>query len=194
MLMSAPERPSPAPELDELSLARAQRGDPQAFRRLVEVYQDRVFAAVGRIAARHAVEDIAQETFLKVHGALPSFDRAGTARLSTWIITIAARTALDQLRREKRWLRVPSGSATTSSRGEARALMRQVDAAMAHLSPEHRAVLVLRAYHDLDYDEIALALGLTEGTVKSRLARARAALRRALEPRRFRRKGGEESS
>lgn len=171
-------------ELDELTLARAQRGDPQAFRRLVRTYQHRVFAAVGRVAGSAPADDIAQDAFLKVHRALPEFDRRGPAQLSTWVVTIAVRTALDHLRREKRWAwpRLPSAKEVAAPpRGEARALVVQVDAAMHRLGPEHRAVLVLRAYHDLDYGEIAAVLGLTEGTVKSRLGRARRALRAALE-------------
>ena len=66
---------------------------------------------------------------------------------------------------------------------EQRELGRRVESAMAELPEDQRAVLVLRAYHDLDYPEIAVALGIEEGTVKSRLSRARAALRSVLEAR-----------
>ena len=67
----------PERELDEVSLIRAQRGEASAFRQLVEVYQGRVFALVGRMLLEQpaSVEDVAQDTFLKVHRALRRFDR-----------------------------------------------------------------------------------------------------------------------
>src|SRR5215831_16089459 len=87
------------PELDDLTLARAQRGDEPACRTLVERYQRPVFALLGRMCGHARVEDLAQETFLRVFRALPRFDRSGPARLSTWILTVATRLALDELRR-----------------------------------------------------------------------------------------------
>src|SRR3954447_21718894 len=89
-------------ELDEVSLARAQRGDRAAQAVLVERYQRPVFALLSRMVGRDraAVEDLAQETFLRALRALPRFSLQGPARLSTWILTIATRLALDQLRRK----------------------------------------------------------------------------------------------
>ena len=80
----------PAPEeLDELTLARAQRGDEEACRALVVRYQRALFALLARmLGPRGAVEDLAQETFLRAFRALPGFDRSGPARLSTWLLTI----------------------------------------------------------------------------------------------------------
>src|SRR5687768_11343124 len=82
-------------ELDDAVLRRAQRGDEAAFRALVEQYQRPVHALVWRMLAgsgvRHRVEDLTQETFLRVYRALPRFDPGGAARLSSWILTIAAR-------------------------------------------------------------------------------------------------------
>ncbi|MEL6184135.1 MAG: RNA polymerase sigma factor [Myxococcota bacterium] len=176
-----------AGELDALTLARARKGDAHAFRDLVLAYEGRVFGLVGRIlgsSRRAHVEDVAQETFVKVHRGLSSFDPRGSARLSTWILTIATRTAVDLVRREKVTVALPEGlpseqdiEATAAARVEAH----QVERALAKLSPEHRAILALRAFHDLDYSEIAEALDLSVGTVKSRLARARTALRAAVE-------------
>src|SRR5512147_89003 len=101
-------RPPPArAELDELTLRRARRGDEAAFRALVTTYQDQTYAFLWRMggarAARAWAEDLLQETFVRVFRARPGFDEGGAARLSTWILTIAARLALKELGR-RRWL------------------------------------------------------------------------------------------
>ena len=187
----APLPPPPAPpapaELDEVTLRRAQRGDADASRALVERYQGPVFALLGRMLGgvrRGAVEDLAQDTFLAVFAALPRFRLDGSARLSTWILTIAARRAIDELRR-----RPPAPIAVddvaaprerTDAPAERRQLAAAIDRALADLSPPHRAAFVLYELHGLDYQEVAQALGIDVGTVRSRLARARAALRAAL--------------
>jgi RNA polymerase sigma-70 factor, ECF subfamily len=114
--------------------------------------------------------------------ALPKFDPAGRASLSTWILTIATRTTLNELRRPEstRLDREPP----TADRADTDVERKQLGAAIANgiaaLPDAQRAVLVLREYHDLDYAEIADALELDVGTVKSRLSRARAALREHL--------------
>lgn len=177
-----PERS--ADELDELTLRRAQRGDDAAARALIERYQTRVFALISRMVGpgrRAEVEDLAQDTFLQVFRALPGFASTGPARLSTWILTFATRRAIDALRR-----RAPTVLADPSPSPRADAAVRRAQAgaaleqAIAALSPDHRAAFLLREVHDLDYDELAAALDVDVGTVKSRLARARAALRVAL--------------
>src|SRR3954469_2340369 len=89
-------------ELDELTLRRAQRGDDRAWRDLIERFQPPVHALIWRLLAgraRHRVEDLVQETFVRVLRALPGFDLAGPASLSTWILTIATRLTLNELRR-----------------------------------------------------------------------------------------------
>src|SRR5438270_2065612 len=90
-------------ELDELTLKRAQRGESAAFRRLVETYERGVFAILSRMLGprgrRHRVEDLAQETFLRVYRALPGWVPDGPARLSSWILTIATRLAIDELQK-----------------------------------------------------------------------------------------------
>jgi RNA polymerase sigma factor (sigma-70 family) len=91
-------------ELDETTLHRTQHGDPGACRALVEHYQDAVFALLGRMlgrAGRAQLEDVAQDTFLAVFTGLARFAPAGPARLSTWILTIATRRAIDELRRPR---------------------------------------------------------------------------------------------
>jgi RNA polymerase sigma-70 factor (ECF subfamily) len=190
-LRPAPDRPSRAPELDEVTLARAQRGDLRAKRALVERYQRPVAALVSRLLRGQAdpglVEDIAQETFLRVFRALPTFDRHGPARLSTWILTIASHRAIDELRRRRLDTRpfdptafeVPANDRADDT-AERKMLARLLSEAIDSLSPEYRAAFVLREYHGLDYAEIAKVLGIDLGTVKSRLNRARSRLREAL--------------
>ena len=171
--------------LDDLTLARAQKGDPAAFRTLIETYQDAVFALIWRVLGRRAsaaeVEDIAQSTFLGVYRALPRFSAAGPAKLSTWILTIAVRGAL-KARRGGEAVELddipqpPPQASRVDHRAFADALARALDA----LAPAFRAVFVLHAYHELDHAEIAAALELPAGTVKSRLSRAREQLREQL--------------
>lgn len=146
-----------------------------------------MFAVLSRLlGARHhgLVEDLAQETFLRAFRALPGFDGAGTARLSTWILTIATRLALDELRRRRADSEPlgddPAGGDRPDEMAARRDLGRAITVALGALAPDARAVLVLRELHDLEYAEIAEALQVDLGTVKSRLSRARAALRVAL--------------
>ena len=180
-----------APELDQVTLRRAQRGEDAACRALVERYERPVFALLHRVLGpghRHRVEDIAQETFLGVFRSLSGFAPLGPARLSTWILTIATRRAIDELRRVEATGGEPvvladdvvasPGSADDGARRSA--LGKRVAAAIGALPPDFRAAFVLREMHGLEYGEIARALEIDLGTVKSRLARARAALREAL--------------
>ncbi len=190
-LRPAPDRPPRAAELDEVTLARAQRGDLRAKRALVDRYQRPVVALVSRLLRGQAdpglVEDIAQETFLRVFRALPKFDRHGPARLSTWILTIASHRAIDELRRRRLETRpfdptafeVPANDRADAT-AERKMLARLLSDAIDSLSPEYRAAFVLREYHGLEYAEIARTLGIDLGTVKSRLSRARNRLRDAL--------------
>lgn len=183
----APRRP----ELDGPTLARARDGDPAACRALVERYQRPVFALLHRMAAGRmpaaAVEDLAQETFLRVFRALGRFDPAGPARLSTWILTIATRLSLDAARKRPpatepidAHLDTLAAAPDAEQTLERRRLGEALREAAAALSPEQRAAFLLSYAHGLDQAEIASALGVPVGTVKSRLSRARAAMVRAL--------------
>src|SRR5262249_12237703 len=129
--------------------------------------------------ARHRVEDLTQETFVRVLRALAKFDPSGPARLQTWILTIATRLALNELRRPEPALleHEPAARERADADAERRRLGAAIAAGVAALPDAQRAVLVLREYHDLDYAEIADVLELDVGTVKSRLSRARAQLR-----------------
>jgi RNA polymerase sigma-70 factor, ECF subfamily len=171
-------------ELDELTLARAQKGERQAWAALVAQYQGPVFALISRLLGRQrsnaAYEDLAQETFLRVYRALPGFDRRGPARLSTWILTIASRLAISELRRRPAEYLLPVEVADDTPDAERRSLGLAIERAMADLPPVYRAAFVLRELHDLSHEEIARALDVQVGTVKSRLARARQELAAAL--------------
>lgn len=188
--------PAPAPELDPFTLRRAAEGDKRAFRHLVETYEAKVRAVVGRMwlgRSRHEVDDLCQECFLRVYRALPGFDPDGTARLSTWILTIATRLTIDELRKRRPVTHaasldtaVTSPVAPASSGADAclrrTRLRRAMHDALLALKPEHRAIFVLHVFEGLSYVEISVALEVELGTVKSRLGRARARLRRELAP------------
>lgn len=180
--------PARGGELDDMTLARAQRGDAVAWRALVEHYQGPVFALLGRLLGggrRAQVEDLAQDTFLAVFRQLAGFSPLGPARLSTWILTIASRRAIDELRRRPAAPVAVEDVAPGHGERADDALVRRrlaaaIDRALVELAPEYRAAFLLRELHGLDYAEIARALDIDLGTVKSRLARARGALRAAL--------------
>jgi len=184
--LTAPAPRERAAEIDDVTLRRAQRGDPVACRAVVERYQAPVFALLGRLLGsgrRATIEDLAQDTFLAVFRQLAGFSPLGPARLSTWILTIASRRAVDELRRRP----APALTAAEVAGGDRaddavtrRRLAAAIDRALAGLAPEFRAAFVLYELHGLDYAEIARALDIDPGTVKSRLSRARARLRIAL--------------
>jgi RNA polymerase sigma-70 factor, ECF subfamily len=177
-----------ADELDSATLARCKKGDAAAFRALVETYQDRVYA-LGVALAGSDAEDVTQETFVRVHGALGSFDAGGPARLGAWILTIARRLCTDRARYRKRRPTValdvvplgdgaPGAEQQLERARQARALRQ----AIAALPEEQRAVVALQLWDGLEYEEIASIEGVPVGTVRSRLARAKDALKRALGP------------
>ncbi|MCA9653967.1 MAG: sigma-70 family RNA polymerase sigma factor [Myxococcales bacterium] len=184
----AATRPQPR-EVDDLVLRRAQQGEAAACRALVLRHQRRV---VGQLRAMlvpagraELVEDLAQETFLRAFRALPRFQGDGRASLATWLVTIATRVALNELRR--RPPRIEALDTITESvrtddaaMVERHASARAIERAVADLSPAYRGAFLLRELHGLDYAEIAEVLEIDVGTVKSRLSRARARLRETL--------------
>jgi RNA polymerase sigma-70 factor, ECF subfamily len=175
-----------ADELDRATLGRCRRGDAAAFRALVERYQDRVYALCVALAGADG-EDLTQETFVRVHGALGGFDADGPARLGAWILTIARRLCTDRARYAKRRPTVPfdvvplgdgaPGADAQLERARQGRLLRQAIEALPH---DQRAVVALQLWDGLEYDEIAAIERVPVGTVRSRLARAKEALKRAL--------------
>ncbi len=177
-------------ELDEVTFLRARRGDRAAFRVLVAHYQRPVFALLSRMLMTRGremlVEDLAQETFVRVFRSLGTFGNDGRLNLTGWILTIATRLALDELRKRPprieplaRAEELP-GPERTDEAMERRALGAAIERAVSQLPPSYRATFLLRELHGFDYDAIAEALQIDLGTVKSRLSRARAVLRAAL--------------
>ena len=123
-----------------------------------------------------------QETFVRVLRALPAWDLAGPASLQTWILTIATRLTLNELRKPEMTTIIgdPPSADSTDAASERARIGAAIAAGVAALPDAQRAVFVLREYHELEYADIADALGLDLGTVKSRLNRARATLRERL--------------
>lgn len=160
-------------------------GEQAAFERLVERYQGRLFALT-RNYTRNAVEieDIVQDTFLKAYRRLDTFDHRSS--FYTWIYRIATNTILDVLKRRGRSpvqtvedpelvaevspVEMPGPSARLEA-AEIAELTREV---LDHLPDIFKSVLVMREFHGLAYQEIADTLGISIGTVESRLFRARA--------------------
>jgi RNA polymerase sigma-70 factor (ECF subfamily) len=167
-------------------VARCRKGDEQAFRELVDRYKGLVFALVARsIGDPGRAEDLAQEVFLRVHRGLPYF--RGQARLSTWIYRIA----INLISAERR----PARTEPLEGTGEGPArefgavdrafdemvVRDRMEKAMARL-PVHYRVLVSGHYlQGLQYEDLAEALDLPMGTVKTHLHRAKRQLRRLLE-------------
>ena len=174
---------------DEKALIRrAQQGEMNAFRELVE----RSKANVHRLAydltgSRHDAEDLAQEVFVKAFRSIASF-RADAA-WGTWIYRITVNACHDHRKRRKptdEYDEADDGAAGDDQspgpdrQAEAEVMKRHIEEALDRLPEREREVFVLRHYHDLPLKEIADALRLAEGTVKSHLFRAIQQLRREL--------------
>lgn len=179
-------------EPDVVLVAAAQRGERNALDVLLRRHHDRIGAVCRRIAGSHAdAADATQEALMAIARGIGRFD--GTSSFTTWAYRVATNASLDELRRRNR-RPVPTdddGLAAIGLRGTTTAgsspvspsdieLRVDVDRAMASLPPDWRAALVLRDLCGLDYAEIAEVLGIPGGTVRSRIARARAALAPAL--------------
>jgi RNA polymerase sigma-70 factor (ECF subfamily) len=170
-----------AREIDDLTLRRARRGEERACHDLVAHYQGVVFALLGRLlcgARRREVEGVAEAAFLRVLRELPHFSIVRAARLSSFILGVASRIALDELRR-RRSPPAPGHDAPPAAEAE-RDAGELVRRAAAALPPESRAVLLLRDCHHLELQEIARALEIDVGGVRRRLGQARAAVRAAV--------------
>jgi RNA polymerase sigma-70 factor (ECF subfamily) len=172
-------------ELDDLTLRRAQQGERAALDALIDRYHAMVHALVWRMACAQGeshVADLVQDSLVRVLQSLPRFDRAGPARLSTWILTITTRVVLNDRRRGPRpeMKLEPTTYVDPSTAVADRELGVAIAKAVVELPEAQRIAFVLREYHDLDYSEIAEALEVDVGTIKSRLSRARAAVRDTL--------------
>ena len=169
----------------------AARGDRDAFAVLVEAYQDRVYRlALGMCRSEEDAWDVAQEAFFSAWRGLPAF--RGEAGFATWLYRLTSNAAIDHLRKTKRQkgelpLDDPDNgpepadlSPTPQERAEGAELRSGVARAFGRLSEAHRQILSLRELQGLSYEEIGGVLELDAGTVKSRISRARGALRKIL--------------
>ena len=171
-------------EDDRQAILACQRGEREAFDRLVERYQRDVYRLCFRyVNNHHDANDMAQEAFLKAFRALPSF--RGDSSFSTWLYRIAVNTCLnfrqsrrapyEPLSEELPDLRPPV--ALSIEEGERAASVR---AAVAKLPEKQRATLILKLYHELTHEEVARILGSSVGTVKANLFHALNNLRKTL--------------
>ena len=205
-LNSAPPAPSNAKharvaeaEEDRALVGRARNGDTDAFRRLVERHQRRAFAlAVALVRDEADARELVQEAFIRVYRSLEGFE--GGSSFYTWLYRIITNLSIDLLRRPGRQAAeldldpqgapendaAPSPFLSAVEDGDPMDVIRRreiaarLQSALDELPPYHRAVVILRELEGLSYEEMAQALGVSKGTVMSRLFHARQKLQRAL--------------
>jgi RNA polymerase sigma-70 factor (ECF subfamily) len=184
-------------EVDQALVKAAQSGDRQAFGKLVERYQRRVYAlAFGIVRSREDAWDVAQEAFVKAYRNLDRYE--GTAAFFTWLYRITYNLSIDVLREKSRRDQVgldDNPNVEEALRRDGRGvdghpedmatrkeLQAVLQSAMSRLSEKHRAIIVLREVEGLSYEEMADVLGISKGTVMSRLFHARQNLQTLLQP------------
>jgi RNA polymerase sigma-70 factor (ECF subfamily) len=170
-------------EDDSRLVERCRAGDRRAFERLVERYQKPVFnAALRMLRNPQDALDVAQTTFLKVFEHLNDYDPS--FRFYSWIYRIAVNESFNALGSRKDLEAItdeePDDAPGPDLRTEAEQTLREIEAALIGISPELRAVIVLRHFTHLSYQDMADVLQLPEKTVKSRLYSARQLLRARL--------------
>lgn len=189
-------KPSPTIRLtfvsadDNRLISECLRGRTEAFEELVRRYQDRLYNTVYRLLG-HAEDarDAVQEAFINAYQSLNSFK--GDSQFYTWLYRIAINTAISLKRKSRsmpvsgsdRGLGEPIDPSPASSPGHALEMAedeRRVQKALNRLSPEHRAVLILKDLEGQKYEEMAEILNVPIGTVRSRLHRARSEMRQLL--------------
>lgn len=183
--------------IDNKVVQRAQADDPDAAREIIEKMHRPMMGFIFRLLGpkhRGQMEDIAQEVFLKIFRALRRFDVERGVKFSTWVLTFTRNHCLDILK--KKQLPMFSMSSTLNDEGplaihdesslppdqiaNSKDIGHRIDIALQAINPEQRAVFEMRERKGMDYTDIAKLMGVAEGTVKSRLHRARLALRELL--------------
>ncbi len=180
-------------DLDEQLVIACQKGHWEAFESLVARYERKIYSLAFRLSGNaEDANDLAQETFVRLYRSLHTF--RGQSAFSTWLYRIATNVCLDELRRRQRHPTISLDTPMETDEGqmdrdvvdltelpetvyENKELQEVVQRLIAELSEDHRTVLLLRDFESLSYEEIAEILGCQLGTVKSRLNRARAALK-----------------
>lgn len=182
---------------DNILIKKAAKGDKKSFEILMDGYMGVIYNVALRMAGnRDDTEDMTQEILIKVFRSLASFK--GNSKFSTWIYRVAVNTCLDELKKKKNKthisldadfgnddgesrIEIRDETPSPEKRAEQRELREIVASAISKLSDEHKTVIVLRDLRGLSYSEIAEILGCSDGTVKSRINRARAQLKGILE-------------
>jgi len=183
-------------EKEIMLLEKSRKGDVEAFERLIEVYQKRVFNIALRMIGNYDdASDLAQEVFIRVYKAINNFKEQSS--FSTWIYRITTNVCLDELRKRKNKKivsldeyikyddsemkrQIESDEPSPEVLTERIEVQKIVSNAINMLSGEHRTAIVLRDIQGFSYEEIAGILKCPEGTVKSRINRARQALKEIL--------------
>jgi RNA polymerase sigma-70 factor (ECF subfamily) len=192
-----PERAKEAEE-DRALIARAKAGDTAAFRRLVERHQRRAFGvALALVRDENDARELVQDAFLRVYKGLYSFE--GSASFYTWLYRIITNLGIDLMRKPGRRTADLDESRIDAEGGanldapflgrygddpadavRRREIAESLQAALDALPSYHRAVIVLREVEGMSYEEMAHAMGVSKGTIMSRLFHARQKLQRAL--------------
>ena len=193
------ETTSAQADVSELDLVKqCQAGQTEAFDQLVTRYRTRVFAMIyNMVHNEQDAWDLAQDSFLKAWKSIKRFQ--GKSSFYTWIYRIVMNVTIDWLRKKQvkgtgaefddaiqlkeidpASRTVPKADALPHERMEQNEILARIDAAIAQLSPEHRAVILMKETEDMQYHEIAEALGCSIGTVMSRLFYARKKLQNLL--------------
>jgi RNA polymerase sigma-70 factor (ECF subfamily) len=175
-------------DVDDLhAVSRCRAGSPDAFRSIVERHQRRVISLIARLTGHGPhVEDLAQETFLAAYRAIHRFELDGPAKLSTWLLTIATRHALDYCKRRRvDILPLRDGmDVATAGTPESQLADKQATQALyqaiSSLNNEQRVVWILTQEEGLSHAEVAAVVGQPPLTVKMRLFHARQRLRQLL--------------
>jgi RNA polymerase sigma-70 factor (ECF subfamily) len=182
---------------DDILVRKAQNGDHAALCELINRYERKTYNLSYRLMGNHAdASDAAQEALVRIYTRLHNF--RGDSAFSTWLFRVVTNTCLDELRRRGRLrhtslddpLPTEEGALPRQAfldelespieRAERREIQAAVHRAINRLPDDYRVVVVMRDLHDYSYQEIAAILGTSLGTVKSRLHRARQALRLVL--------------
>jgi RNA polymerase sigma-70 factor (ECF subfamily) len=186
-------------DLDPTTVTRAQEGDEAASRSIIEELHRPVLATIYRfLGPRHRpdYEDIAQDIFLKLFRSIERFDPERGVKFTTWAFTFVRNHCFDILKKrristtsmtgfdddERQWDLPDEGTRQPVSNMENTELGRKIEEALSALGRDQRMVFVLREYEGLEYGAIAEVMGVSEGTIKSRLHRAKEAMRQRLAP------------
>lgn len=163
-------------DIEARIIADCQRGDMDAFRRLFDMHKDRVYSIAFHYSADHSMaSDVTQQVFLKLFTRIGQFRR--DSEFTTWLYRVVANTCNDERRKLNRLVQFPADlpESPSKARQEERLLRRQVKEsvrqAISELSPKLRLPVILKYIEDLSYEEISEAMGISMGTVASRLNR-----------------------